>query len=69
MTHIKLSELKPRVLELAKGKKNLQLRKEIFLPDVEKTVNSYIRYLEANPGNKAYKPYYDNLLEIYQKLS
>lgn len=65
---MKLPELKEKILPLAKGKKNLQLRKEIFLPDVEKTVNSYIHYLEANPGEKAYLPYYYNLMEIYKNL-
>jgi len=65
---MKLPELKETILPLAKGKKNLQLRKEIFLPDVEKTVNSYIHYLEANPGGKGYLPYYYNLMEIYKAL-
>jgi len=66
---MKLPELKEKILPLAKDKKNLQLRPEIHIPDVEKTVNSYISYLEANSGKRAYAPYYYNLMEIYKALS
>lgn len=34
--------------------------------NVQKTIDSHVRYLEANKGNKAFMPYWYNLLEIYE---
>lgn len=62
-----LKELKPKVLKLADGRKDLRMG-EVFIPDVETTVKSYIRYLEANSGKKGYLPYYNNLMGIYKAL-
>ena len=37
--------------------------------DLRKTVDAHMRYLKANKGNKLFKPYYNRLVIIYQKLS
>lgn len=36
--------------------------------NVQKTIDSHIRYLEANKGNKAFMPYWYNLLEIHEYI-
>ena len=33
-----------------------------------KAADNFIYYLNANPGNRRFKPYYDHLLEIYYTL-
>ena len=63
-----LKELKEKLLPLSKGVTDFQLRDEIFIPNLEQTVKSLIKYLEANSGKKAYLPYYNHLNDIYEKL-
>ncbi len=52
-----------------------ELERAVFRPPVrlsagervlypEKLINTHLRYLKANSGNRAFKPYYDRLLEL-----
>lgn len=57
--------------ELKKELKKLEIPNQIKIGaknfnNVQKTIDSHIRYLEANKGNKAFMPYWYNLLEIYE---
>ena len=56
--------------ELKKELKKLEIPNQLTIGaknfnNVQKTIDSHIRYLEANKGNKAFMPYWHNLLEIY----
>lgn len=56
--------------ELKKELKNMTIPNQLTIGaknfnNVQKTIDSHIRYLEANKGNKAFMPYWYNLLEIY----
>lgn len=42
----------------------IQLNEYTFLSDVRKNVDSNISYLRANPGNKRFMPYYNQLVEL-----
>jgi len=35
--------------------------------DQEKFIKSHLKALKSNPGNKLYLPYYDRLLNFYEK--
>lgn len=48
--------------------KTLQLNEWTFLVDVKKCVESNISYLEANKKKKGFLPYYNQLVEIKEKL-
>lgn len=57
--------------ELKKEFKNITIPNRIKIGaknfnNVQKTIDSHIKYLEANKGNKAFMPYWYNLLEIYE---
>lgn len=57
--------------ELKKELKKLEIPNQLTIGaktfnNVQKTIDSHIRYLEANKGNKAFMPYWYNLLEIYE---
>lgn len=49
-------------------KRSLQLDATTYIENVFDTVKSHEMYLKSNSSNKAYKPYYDRLLRILQKL-
>lgn len=40
----------------------------VYINDVNKTIESMISMLEANPGNRAMMPYYNTLYLIYKHL-
>ena len=45
----------------------LTIQCEIYT-DIPKVITSHIAYLESNPKNKAYLPYYNRLLNIVTHL-
>lgn len=47
---------------------SLQLDATTYIENVFETVKSHEMYLKSNSGNRAYKPYYDRLIKILQKL-
>lgn len=56
--------------ELKKELKKLEIPNQITIGaknfnNVQKTIDSHIRFLESNKKNKAFMPYWYNLLEIY----
>ncbi len=48
--------------------KELQLNAWTYLPNVKKSVGALISTLEAHPGNWAYMPYYNTLVEIKNRI-
>jgi hypothetical protein len=46
-------------------KEEFELSPGVRVIDPEKFVNSHLSFLKANPGNKAYRPYYDHLHKFY----
>lgn len=44
--------------------KEMRINQCTYCTDVKKCVESCIATLEANPKNKGYLPYYDQLMEI-----
>ena len=62
-----LAELKKAFEEIDLKQYNGTHIKEGTIIDAEKFVETEIAYLEANRGNVTYKPYYDRLLEFYNK--
>lgn len=38
------------------------------IKDLKRFVSTHIKVLKCNPGNIAYKPYYDRLNKVYNKL-
>lgn len=60
--------------ELKKELKNMTIPNKITIGaknfnNVQKTIDSHVRYLEANKGNRAFMPYWHNLLEIYNFIT
>lgn len=40
----------------------------VWYRNPQKAANNYIAYLQSNPGNRRYLPYYKHLLELYYTL-
>lgn len=40
----------------------------VWYKNPRKAADNFIYYLKSNPGNRRFKPYYDNLLSIYYTL-
>lgn len=60
--------------ELKKELKKLEIPNQLtigakVINNVQKTIDSHIKYLESNKGNKAFMPYWHNLLEIYNFIT
>ena len=65
-----LPELKKELLKLLEQLdpyKTYKLDNGTTIINVEKFVNSHLKYLESNPGNKRFMPYYLRLLEFFEK--
>ena len=60
--------------DLKKAYSKIDLPKEIILNEHTKIYNpkkfieTHFSFLESNSGNERFKPYYDRLLEVYNKL-
>ena len=57
---MKLPELKERLKDV-QGEARIG---EIYIPDLRRTIDSFIKVLESNTGNKAYMGYYVTLKKI-----
>ena len=49
-------------------KRDLRLSKAVYIESVAYTVESLLKVLKSQSGNRAYLPYYNHLFNIYQKL-
>jgi len=49
-------------------KRSLTLSKAVYIQSVAYTVESLLKVLKMQSGNRAYLPYYNTLFNIYQKL-
>lgn len=60
--------------DLEKEYKKIELPEQIVMDEStiilnpKQFVSSHISILKSNTGNKRFKPYYDRLLEVYNKL-
>jgi len=57
---MKLPELKERLKDV-QGEARIG---ELYIPDLRRTIDSLIKVLESNTGNKAYMGYYVTLKKI-----
>lgn len=48
--------------------KEIKLNNHTFIKDVDVMVGTHISTLKANSGNVYFKPYYDRLIELYNKF-
>lgn len=39
-----------------------------IIDNVQKMVSAHIQYLRSNKGNKAFQPYYERLVTLYNKI-
>ena len=46
----------------------LEIGKHARITDMKKFVETSFKYLESNSGNKAYLPYFNHLVEVYEIL-
>ena len=49
--------------------KTIQLSQGEFILDVQRMIDSHVRYLENNTGNLAYMPYWHRLVKLNSLLS
>lgn len=49
--------------------KELQLNNCTFIKDVHYMIDSHIAILESNRNNKIFIPYYNRLIELYEKIN
>jgi len=48
--------------------RDLRLSKAVYIQSVAYAVESLLKVLKSQSGNRAYLPYYNTLFNIYQKL-
>lgn len=65
---MKLQELKEKLLSMDLPI-SFQLNNHTFIKDVPSMIDSHIQLLEANRGNIYLKPYYNRLVELYDKIN
>lgn len=65
---MKLHELKNKLAEIELPER-VVLDSVQTVTDPKKMIDSHVKILEANSGKSRYKPYYDRLLCLYQRLN
>jgi len=63
-----LKELKQRLQPFANMDNQIRFNEESTITNVGKMIGSHIECLEANPGNRAYMPYYERLVMLLKLL-
>jgi len=61
-------ELKKRLQPFMGMDNQVRLNNESMITNVGKMIDSHVRMLEANSGNRAYMPYYDRLIMVLTLL-
>ena len=57
-------ELKKRLQPFVNMDNQIRLNQETTITNVSLMINSHVKILEANSGNRAYIPYYDRLVML-----
>jgi hypothetical protein len=57
-------ELKKRLQPFVNMDNQVRLNKESVVTNVGQVINTHIKILEQNSGNKGYMPYYDRLVML-----
>lgn len=57
-------ELKKRLQPFVNMDNQIRLNQETNITNVGLMINSHVKMLEANPGNRFYMPYYDRLVML-----
>jgi hypothetical protein len=57
-------ELKKRLQPFVNMDNQIRLNQETTITNVSLMINSHVKVLEANSGNRAYIPYYDRLVML-----
>jgi hypothetical protein len=63
----KLDQIK-KILKTVDIPKDLDISPYGHIFDLPRFIDSHISVLEANPGNKAFMPYYQRLMLVVRKL-
>lgn len=61
-------ELKRRLQPFMSMDNQVRLNNESMITNVGKMIDSHVRILEANSGNRSYMPYYDRLIMVLTLL-
>ena len=61
-------ELKRRLQPFMSMDNQVRLNNESMITNVGKMIDSHVRILEGNSGNRAYMPYYDRLIMVLTLL-
>ncbi len=61
-------ELKKRLQPFMSMDNQVRLNDESTITNVGKMIDSHVRILEGNSGNRAYMPYYDRLIMVLTLL-
>ena len=64
MSRIPYKELKQRLRPFVSMDNQVRLNKESNITNVGEMIKSHVKILDANPGNRAYMPYYDRLVML-----
>ena len=57
-------ELKKRLQPFVNMDNQIRLNQETTITNVSVMINSHVKMLEANPGNRTFMPYYDRLVVL-----
>ena len=57
-------ELKKRLQPFVNMDNQIRLNQETTITNVSLMINSHVKMLEANPGNRTFMPYYDRLVML-----
>lgn len=57
-------ELKKRLQPFVNMDNQIRLNQETNITNVSLMINSHVKMLEGNPGNRLYMPYYDRLVML-----
>lgn len=64
MSRIPYKELKQRLRPFVSMDNQVRLNQESNITNVGEMIKSHVKILDANPGNRAYMPYYDRLVML-----
>lgn len=64
MSKIPYKELKQRLRPFVSMDNQVRLNQESNITNVGEMIKSHVKILDANPGNRAYMPYYDRLVML-----
>lgn len=64
MSKIPFKEVKQRLRPFMSMDNQVRLNQESNITNVGEMIKSHVKILDANPGNRAYMPYYDRLVML-----